>query len=189
MRSGHFHFVKSAVRRSAMAGIAIAGGIMVGLMVSFVSTASAQQFSITSDPTAPLDIRAAALDVVEPARRALFSGEVSLEQGTIRLTSKTLYMRWRADQQLHKARAEGEVVLRTALNQVVRGQWAEYDFDRAILEIGDRVHVDLPPTADQDGAQLEGRRFVVDLVKGTGTLTGGEKGRVKGVLRSMPAPK
>ncbi len=161
--------------------------IIAALMWSSMP-ARAQQFKIAADPNAPIDIRAEALDVVEAHRRALFSGQVDLRQSGLSLVSQNLNVHWRPDGTLQKARAEGDVVLRTAQNQIIRGQWAEYDFNQLILRMGNAVTVDLPPSPDQDGTRLTGQLFTADLREGTGTLSGGKNGRVKGVLRPLSKP-
>lgn len=145
--------------------------------------AHAQQFSMQADADAPLDVRAEALDVIEQDGRALFSGEVVLSQGDIRLTSDRLRLDWSEGYQLRSGRAEGRVYLRSSQQQEIRGQWAAYDFATSTLVIGDEVTVVMPPQGDQDGATLSGKRFTIDMRAGLGTLSGGPQGRVKGVLQ------
>lgn len=136
------------------------------------------------DTRAPVDIDAARVEVRDRENQAIFTGNVHVVQGNMKLDSPTLRVfyekRAGADPEIQRIDAQGGVTL-TSPSETARGSYGVYDVNnRQITMIGDVV-------LNQGDSVLRGQRLVLDLETGRSSLDGasgkatpGQSGRVTG---------
>ncbi|MBK5928777.1 LptA/OstA family protein [Rhodobaculum claviforme] len=118
----------------------------------------------------PVEIVAAALDVDQQSGRAIFTGEVLVAQGAMRLAADRLRVDYAeggegARSRISSMNASGNVILTTP-EEVAEGAEAVYDLDSGQVTIsGDVLLL-------QGGNVLAGDRLVIDLATGTGRMEG-----------------
>ncbi len=131
-----------------------------------------------SDPNAPVDIDAAALDFEDAKRSAHFTGSVVAKQGefVIRTPSLTAFFTGQASLMaalpaakssepstpatLKKIEARNGVVVTGSDGQKVTGDWADFDPQSNFATVGGRV------VAYQGKNIVEGTKLVIDLTSG-----------------------
>jgi len=139
------------------------------------------------DRTAPIEITSNALEVRQAESLAIFSGEVVVGQGTLRLTADTIQVRYdqenAGDSQtgaIENLRATGDVFLSNGA-ETAQGSWAEYDVDSGMMRMGGNVIL------TQGGNVIAGEALVIDLNVGQGRIEGSGSGRVKSIFTPTEA--
>ena len=130
-----------------------------------------------TDPNAPIDIEAAALDFEDARRSAVFTGSVVAKQGdfvirtpnlTALFSGQTSLLAMPAAKgsdagtaaSLRKIEARGGVVVTGSDGQKVTGDWADFDPQSNFATVGGRV------VAHQGKNIVEGTKLVIDLTSG-----------------------
>ena len=125
----------------------------------------------------PVEISGDQLQVLEADSKAVFSGNVVVTQGTMRLTATRVVILYGAagPGDIDSFEATGGVRIATP-DQKATGERAVYDPDRRILTLSGNVVV-----TNATGT-VTGPALVLDLAAGTTTFTSGGSGRVTGVF-------
>ncbi len=123
------------------------------------------------DTDAPVDVAADRIEVQDRADRAVFSGNVDVRQGTLRLNTARLIVAYANDGgiQIQRLEASGGVILRSP-SETARSQYAIYDLDRRIVTMIGGV------TLNRGGNHVQGGRLVLDLDSGRAVMDGGAAG-------------
>lgn len=144
--------------------------LAVGLMVQ---TAAAQEVGIgfggtAHDGSQPVEVTSDALSVDSETGRAVFSGNVLIVQGDMRLAAgevEVIYAEIDGDTDIDRVLATGGVLV-TRGDDAAEGQEAEYLVQDASLTLNGNVLVTQGPTA------IAGDRMTIDLQTGSGTVSG-----------------
>ena len=127
------------------------------------------------DRGAPVEVAADSLEVDGATGRAVLTGNVAVAQGDMRLSAAQVVVEYATEggeRRIERMRATGDVVL-VAGEDAAEGQEAVYvPGTGEVVLTGDVV-------VTQGAATLAGDRLAVDLVSGSGTVTG----RVRTVLQ------
>lgn len=158
---------------------------LISLLSLFAFEAHAQQLSALKDHDAGqfIDIDAERVDVQEQQDLAIFTGNVRVVQGDLKLNTNELrvyYARVGEDGEgltILRLDAQGEVRL-TSPSEIVDSQWGIYDVENEVVTLGGTVKMARGDT------RLNGERMMLNLRTGQSTLDGGtgdeEKERVRG---------
>lgn len=153
-------------RRLALAGFALAFA---------AATAALGQGAGSSlkghDTDAPVDVAADRIEVQDRADRAIFSGNVEVRQGDLRLSTARLTVAYSNAEgiEIQRLEASGGVILRSPA-ETARSRFAIYDLDRRIVTmIGD-------VSLNRGASHVEGGRLVLDLDSGRAVMDGGASG-------------
>lgn len=122
---------------------------------------------IRTDRNAPVEITADRLEADQAAGRALFTGNVVVTQGPLRLTAPQVEVVYAGDGSgaMDRAVATGGVTM-TSGDDAAEGQEAVYTIAEGIIVLtGDVLLTQGPQT-------LAGQRFTADLDDGTGVMEG-----------------
>lgn len=123
------------------------------------------------DTNAPVDVAADRIEVQDRANRAVFSGNVDVRQGNLRLNSARLTVSY-ADASgidIQRLEASGGVILRSP-TETARGQSAIYDLERRLVTMIGGV------TLTRGPSNVNGGRLVIDLDSGRAVMDGGAAG-------------
>jgi lipopolysaccharide export system protein LptA len=128
---------------------------------------------LRQDPSAPVEVASDALTVEQAAGRAVFTGNVVVAQGDLRLAAATVTVDYAADGAgIRRITAGGGVTFATATD-AAEAREAVYEVETGALTLtGDVVLTQGPAT-------ITGDRLVADLRAGTGRI----EGRVRTVFR------
>lgn len=167
----------STPHRSLAAGlVALPFALALALMPA-VTPALAQDAAEPATPPEPVEVSAETLEVNQAEGYALFSGNVVVVQGPLRLAADTVRAEYGAGEeegarmQMNRLHAVGNVVLTTA-DEAAEAAEAVYDVPAArIVLTGDVVLA-------QNGSAMSGDRLVYDLT----TRSGRMEGRVRTIL-------
>jgi lipopolysaccharide export system protein LptA len=113
------------------------------------------------DTSAPVDVAADRIEVQDRADRAIFSGNVDVRQGSLRLASARLTVAYssRSGIEINRLEASGGVTLRSP-SETARSEFAIYDLDRRLVTmIGDVSLI-------RGDSNVQGGRLVLDLESG-----------------------
>ncbi len=134
--------------------------------------------SLKGDPSQPVEVTSDQLQVNQSDGSALFSGDVVVIQGGMRLSAAAVQVEYGEDgQRIERLLATGGVTL------VNGGEAAESDEATYTIDTGTIVMTgDVLLT--QGGSALSGRQLTVDLNTGTGVM----EGRVKTVFVPADTP-
>ena len=123
------------------------------------------------DTSAPVDVAADRIEVQDRADRAIFSGNVEVRQGSLRLNTARLTVAY-ADTggiEIKRLEATGGVILNSP-SESARSRFAIYDLDRRLVTmIGD-------VTLTRGSSRVQGGRLVLDLDSGRAVMDGGVPG-------------
>ena len=142
------------------------------------------------DTDAPVDVAADRIEVQDRADRAIFSGNVDVRQGNLRLNAARLTVAYASSGgiEIQRLEASGGVTLRSP-SETARSQFAIYDLDRRLVTMIGGV------TLVRGANQVQGGRLVLDLDSGRAVMDGGAApgtsvggGRVTGRF-TVPARK
>jgi LPS export ABC transporter protein LptC len=138
--------------------------------------------TIKSDPNAPINIDAESLKGNDTAKTATFRGEVKVVQGEFTLRTPELVVSYtgsaaladagkaadgpREATQVKKIRANKKVVITTAQNQEVVGDWAEFDIasNTTVVGVDDLANSNVVVT--QGGNRIYGPKVIIDMTTG-----------------------
>lgn len=169
---------------------ALALGVSLGMAAAAPGLAQDAQNpfgSFKHDANQPIEITADSLAVDNAAQTATFTGKVVAGQGTLRLTARTVTVRYggvggpgaaegaapsSGTGSIDSLRAEGEVFLSNGA-ETAKGEWADYDVAGGVVTMGGNV------VLTQGENAISGQNLRIDLNRGAGEITGG---RVKSVF-------
>ncbi len=123
------------------------------------------------DTSAPVDVAADRIEVQDRADRAIFSGNVDVRQGNLRLDSERLTVAYSSAGgiEIRRLEASGGVTLRSP-SETARSQFAIYDLDRRLVTMIGAVSL------DRGASNVRGGRLVLDLESGRAVMDGGTAG-------------
>jgi lipopolysaccharide export system protein LptA len=162
------------------------------LVLAFVAglspfTAAAQQAgsgatvafgSLKADPTLPVEVTSDQLNVDQTAGTAIFTGNVVVIQGEMRLTAPVVQVDYAEDRRrIARLHATGGVTLVNA-GEAAESDEAVYTIDTGNVVMTGNVLL------TQGTSALSGNRLTVDLTQGTGVMDG----RVQTVFLPGSAP-
>lgn len=120
---------------------------------------------------APVDVAADRIEVQDRADRAIFSGNVDVRQGDLRLSSARLTVAYSntGGIEIRRLEASGGVTLRSP-SETARSQFAIYDLDQRLVTMIGGVSL------VRGASHVEGARLVLDLDTGRAVMDGGTPG-------------
>jgi lipopolysaccharide export system protein LptA len=122
---------------------------------------------LKGDPKAPVTVTSESLTVDETARTAVFTGNVLVVQGEMRLSAAEVRVEYEADaDRIARLWATGGVLLVNATD-AAQSQKADYVIDTGIVTMTDEV------VLTQGPATFTAQTFVADMKTGLGQLQGG----------------
>jgi lipopolysaccharide export system protein LptA len=159
----------------------VAVGVVIGSapLTGFAQTGASVAFgSLKGDPTQPVEVTSDRLQVNQSDGSALFSGDVLVVQGAMRLTAAEVQVEYGADgKRIERLLASGGVTLANG-GEAAESDEATYTIDTGtVVMTGDVL-------LTQGGSALSGRQLTVDLNTGTGVM----EGRVKTVFVPVASP-
>ena len=158
--------------------ISISAVVAIGLALSHApAVAQGAQIAfggLKHDSTLPVEITSDQLSVDQSTGKAIFSGDVLIGQGALRLTATTVEVVYdtKDTSQISQLIATGGVTFVNG-GEAIEAQKAVYDINAASVTLSGDVIL----TQGQNA--LSGQRMVVDLATGTGQI----EGRVKTILQ------
>jgi len=153
--------------------------LLVALMCLPTSAAFSQGMAIgfgglQQDPNAPLEVTSDNLTVEQANQKAVFSGNVLVVQGKLRLSAAELVVEYGEDGQgIRKVFATGGVTVATE-KEAAESQTASYEIATGSLVMVGAVLL------TQGQMAISGEKLVADLRAGTGRM----EGRVRTVLQT-----
>lgn len=127
---------------------------------------------LRQDPNAPVEVTADQLAVSQTDGTAVFTGNVVIGQGTMRLSAEKVLVVYRADgDAIERLQATGGVILVSEQDAAEANQ-ADYDIKEGVIVMTGNVLL------TQGTAALSAERMTVDIDAGTAHMSG----RVKTVL-------
>jgi lipopolysaccharide export system protein LptA len=167
-------------------------GILVFLgWAVLASTALAQPKLAKHDTDQPIDIEADSLEVQQDKNLAIFTGNVDVKQGNIRLQAKELRVSYgqasgetKADANvsgsIRRIDAKGDVFMSTP-TETAKGDNGSYDVVAKVITMTGNV------VLTQGGNVLRGNQLVYNMVTGRSEMKGGKmkdgkKTRIKGIF-------
>jgi len=148
--------------------------IFLSAPVSSLAQGSQVAFGNTQqDSNLPVEVTAETLDVNQTDNTAVFTGNVVIGQGEMRLSAPRVLVVYKADQSgIQRLEARGGVTIVSG-QDAAEGSEADYNIDSGIIELrGDVLLVQGPQALTSD-------KMLVDTRAGTARMTG----RVKTVLQ------
>jgi lipopolysaccharide export system protein LptA len=123
---------------------------------------------------APVDVKADRLEVQDRADRAVFSGNVEVNQAELQLNTARLTVAYSGGQggpnvQIRRLDAAGGVTVKSP-SETARGDFGIYDLDRKLITLIGNVQL------NRENDQLSGARLVIDLDSGRAVVDGGPPG-------------
>lgn len=156
-------------RRIAGPGILILAGLaFVSAPVSGQEAGSALK---GHDTSAPVDVAADRIEVQDRSDRAIFSGNVDVRQGQLKLDSQRLTVAYSSAGgiEIRRLEASGGVTL-TSPSETARSQFAIYDLDQRLVTMIGGVSL------RRGDSNIQGGRLVLDLESGRAVMDGGTDG-------------
>lgn len=142
--------------------------VFLSLAVLTAAPASAQALR-NHDANAPVDVDADRVEVQDRSDRAVFSGNVAVRQGGMRLNAQRLTVAYSGGVangiEIDRLEAAGGVVVRSS-SETARGRFAIYDLNRRQITMLGGVSLEQGPN------RLNGGRLVIDLDSGRATVDG-----------------
>lgn len=130
-------------------------------------------FGTQQDKNAPIEVSANELDVDQKTNTAIFTGEVLIVQGEMRLAADRVLVVYRQETQgISKLEATGNVLVVSG-EDAAESQYADYKVDEGLIEMTGDVLLTQGPNA------LTADRMTVRLDDGTARM----EGRVKTILQ------
>lgn len=165
--------------------IALASLVALSLSLPLPALSQGSQVGLTGftyDETQPVEVTADSLTVDQGDGSSVFSGNVVVGQGEMRLGAGMLRIEYRRDeagavQGISRLLASGGVTLAAGV-EAAEAQEAIYEPDASRIVMTGNVLLTQGPSA------ISGDRLVVDLARGTGTM----EGRVRTVLMPQGQP-
>ena len=133
---------------------------------------------LSADPAAPVEVTSETLSVDQATGAAIFTGNVVIGQGELRLSAGEVEVRYdEASGQIARLLASGGVTLATP-SEAAEAQDADYDLTAQTLTLTGEVLL------TQAGSAISADRMVVDLAAGTAQM----EGNVRTILQPQAAP-
>lgn len=130
--------------------------------------------TIQQDTTAPVEVSADELNVDQETGEAIFTGNVVIVQGDMRLSAARVLVLYRQDQAgIERLEATGDVTLVSG-QDAAESQRADYDIDTGVIVMTGNVLM------AQGNNAISSDRMTVDLDGGTARM----EGRVKTILQT-----
>lgn len=143
--------------------------------VAFSQGAEVGFGTIQADPDAPVEVTADNLSVNQGDGTALFTGNVVVGQGDMRLSAPRVLVIYAENQSgISRLEARGGVTLVSG-SEAAEGETADYDVDKGIVVMTGNVLL------TQGGNALTADEMIADLNAGTARMTG----RVKSVIQQQ----
>lgn len=167
--------------------------VLMASALMLAATAHAQeggflgQMGQPIDTSAPIEISADALEVLQAEQVAIFSGNVDAIQGDMRLQASNLRVHYSSGSgtggEISRIDANGNVHVSSA-TETARGDSAVYNV------VGEEVTMEGHVVLTQGGNVIQGDRLTIDLATGHSRIEGGttmvsegnDSGRVRGVF-------
>lgn len=147
------------------------GLILCGLLACAPSLSLAQSTALAfgqvkTDPTTPVEVTADALEVNQGDGSAIFTGNVLIIQGDIRLSAdRVLVVNQQTAGGIERLKATGNVILVSGTD-AAEAQSAEYTIDSGVIVMtGDVLLAQGPST-------IASQKMIVNLASGEATMTG-----------------
>lgn len=158
--------------------------LSLALFAMVASGAPAQSVALSKDK--PIELSADALEVLQNNRTAVFTGNVIVKQGDIRMNAAQMTVYYRSSgggaggelgKGIYKIAAEGKVLFTTP-SETAQGDTAIYDVDNATIHLLGNVLL------TRDKNVLKGTKLDYNLTTGRSVLVGGSSsgGRVHGLF-------
>ncbi len=148
--------------------------IIFGLAVSLATASGAQSALRNHNTDAPLDVDAKSIDVLDAKGQAIWSGDVRITQGDMKLNADTVtvfYSRAKkgGNPVIDRLDAQDNVKLVT-LSETATGRYGIYDVGRKTITMVGNV------TLSHGDSVLHGQRLAIDLESGRSKLDGAGTG-------------
>lgn len=123
------------------------------------------------DSKAPIDLSADRAEAQDRADRAIFSGNVIVQQGDLTLRTARLTLAYANTNgiDINRIDASGGVVV-TSPSETARGDFAVYDLNGGLITMVGNVRL------ERGGSFLTGGRLTIDLNTGRAVMDGGLRG-------------
>ena len=154
-------------------------GLVAGATLALSAPLLAQALANHST-NAPVDVEADRIEVQDRADRAIFSGNVRVQQGSLNLTAARLtvaYSTGGSGVDIQRLDAAGGVTVRSP-SETARGQFAVYDLNRRLITMIGGV------TLEQGANTVRGGRLVINLDTGRAVVAGSAVGGTPGAATS-----
>lgn len=146
-------------------------------LAGLASAASAQQSQSRDsilgghDINAPVDVAADRVEVQDRADRALFVGNVVVQQGGLTLNTARLRLAYssNAGLEIDRLDASGGVTVRSG-SETARSEFAVYDLDQRLITMIGNVQL------TQARNTIQGSRLTIDLESGRAVMDGAPRG-------------
>lgn len=153
-----------------------AGGAALAMAAPLLAQALANH-----NTNSPVDVEADRIEVQDRADRAIFSGNVRVNQGSLTMNAARLTVAYAQQRgsgvEIERLDAAGGVTVRSP-SETARGQFAIYDLDRRqITMVGGVV-------LEQGANTVRGGRLVIDLNSGRAVVDGSAVGGAPGSASS-----
>lgn len=157
--------------RNWLASCGIAAAVALGLATAPVAGQSGASALKGHDTDAPVDVAADRIEVQDRADRAIFSGNVEVRQGNLRLSTDRLTVAYANSGgiEINRLEASGGVVLRSP-SETARSRYAIYDLNQRLVTMIGGV------TLTRGESHVQGGRLVLDLDSGRAVMDGGAAG-------------
>jgi lipopolysaccharide export system protein LptA len=147
--------------------------LLIAALLLAPATAHAQALK-NHDSNAPVDVAADRIEVQDRANRAVFAGNVHVEQAGMTMDAQRLTVAYAGtasggNPDIQRLDATGGVTVKKA-DQTARGNSAIYDLNRRIITMLGGV------TLNQGGNVVRGGRLVIDLNSGRSVVDGSAAG-------------
>ncbi|WP_420854346.1 LptA/OstA family protein [Sphingomicrobium nitratireducens] len=152
--------------------LAALGALALGGAASSMASAQARSSALRGhDINAPVDVAADRIEVQDRADRALFIGNVVVNQAGLSMTTERLRIAYVSGDGIAIKRldASGGVTV-TSASETARGDYAVYDLDRSIITMVGNVRLAQGPN------EIFGSRLIIDLDSGRAVIDGGPAG-------------
>lgn len=160
--------------KTIITSVCVAAGLLIGQTSAFAQGAEVAFGGLQHDSSLPIEITSNELSVDQATGKAIFSGDVLIGQGALRLSSTTVEVIYGAtdNTEISKLIATGDVMFLND-SEAIEAQRAEYDIKAATIALSGNVIL------TQGANALSGQSMIVDLSTGTGRI----EGRVKTILQ------
>lgn len=145
----------------------VGGGLAYGALSGAALAQTTVTTGLTADTTQPIEVEADQLSVDQATGVAVFSGNVRVMQGDLRVTAPKATLNYTEDRsEIETVHLEGGVTLTNGV-EVVQGQDAVYTVaDGVVVLTGDVV-------VTQGASTIAGPRLTYNLQAGSGVMDGG----------------
>jgi lipopolysaccharide export system protein LptA len=154
-------------------------GSLFGAAIAFAAPLVAQALR-NHNTNAPVDVEADRIEVQDRADRAIFAGNVRVQQAELTLNAARVtvaYDRSGAGTQIDRVDAAGGVTVRSP-SETARGQFAVYDLNRRLITMTGGV------VLEQGSNVVRGGRLVINLDSGRAVVDGSAVGGAPGTTSS-----